>query len=328
MIARVLGGIAALAAAVALAGCGAEPLAVRADGCWGSSGDCRQAKSALVHALGGARIPGLEAAPDSPCAGLIDCSEVAVAAATPTPAPRRTPDAAPRSTPRPVSTNNDAPPPRSTPEPVATPEPAATPEATPEPAATPEATPQPTPPPQKTPEPVAAAGGSASACGGMDITALGNKASLSAGELSCLKAVAAAGSGYSDPDVQTAAVSLFNAKASGWPKSVEAALKRGGLKNAPRLNFAGVKPAYDGGRYSTVLSRSRKVWSGLKSGLALSSKERAFVAEYACRSAGQLVLSGKSAPNDGLDWCERWLDLAERSGGSTAEIEDLIEQVE
>lgn len=206
----------------------------------------------------------------------------------------------------------------------ATPLPASTPAPTPEPA-----TPTPEPPPPKaTPEAVASAGAASANCAGLTITALGTKSSLSAKEVSCLGDVAKKGSGYSDPDVQIAAVTLFNNKSSGWGNAVEAALGRGGLANAPRLNFAGIKTAYDGGRYSTVVQRARATWKGLKSGLSLSNSERGFVAEYACRAGGQLVLKGKDPPSDALDWCERWLDLASRAGSPTGEIEDLIRQVE
>jgi hypothetical protein len=131
----------------------------------------------------------------------------------------------------------------------------------------------------------------------------------------------------SDPEVQIAALVMFNTRSSGWPNSVDFALKRSGLKNSPLLNLAGIKPAYDKGRYGTVLNRAKRVWKNLDKGYQLSSKDRGFVLEFACRSAGQLALGGKPA-NRGLDWCERWLDHAERAGQDTTVALDLIDKLE
>jgi hypothetical protein len=127
--------------------------------------------------------------------------------------------------------------------------------------------------------------------------------------------------------VQTAAVALYNAKATGWQAAVEAALSRGALANAPMLNFAGIKPAYDRGGYADVLVRARNVWKNLDKGYQLPGGDRSFLVEFACRSAGQLALQGKR-PSDGLDWCERWRDRAGKAGQPTQEIEDLVRQVE
>jgi hypothetical protein len=130
-----------------------------------------------------------------------------------------------------------------------------------------------------------------------------------------------------DSEVQVAALEAFNKRERGWKKSVGRALQRPGLKNSPLLNFAGISPAYNSGRYSLVLHRARIVWKNLGKGYQLGSKERGFLLEYSCRSAGQLALGGKPA-NDGLDWCERWLDHAERSGQSTVEAQNLIDELE
>jgi hypothetical protein len=76
-----------------------------------------------------------------------------------------------------------------------------------------------------------------------------------------------------------------------------------------------------------VLSRAKRVWKNLGKGYQLPSKDRGFLLEFACRSAGQLALGGKP-PNDGLDWCERWLDHAERAGQDTTVALDLIDKLE
>jgi len=164
-------------------------------------------------------------------------------------------------------------------------------------------------------------------CAGVQFDGIQNKGSLSSSELNCLRDTVAGKRSTDDVEVQLAALALHNTRSSGWQKSVEKALKRSGLKNSPLLNFAAIKPAYDRGRYSTVLSRARKVWRNIGKGYQLDRKDRGFVVEYSCRAAGQLALGGKPA-NDGLDWCERWLDHAERSGQGTTAILDLIDQLE
>lgn len=325
--------------AALLGGCAGERLATSAEGCWGAgasgTGACRDARIAVVHALGGGGI-----VPTGSCGAVIDC-----ATAPPPPTPRPTPppvrgNDTPAATPGPVATRETPPPasatPVGTPPPSMTPPPAWTPEptaqtpppATPTPTAT--ATPATPPPPTPTPK-VASAGpdpGAAAKCAGMDITTLAGKAALADGEVSCLVAATGKDSGFAEADVQTAAIALYNVKASGWAKAVEDALARSGLKNAPRLNLAGIKSAYDGGKHATVLVRARATWKGMTNGFALSTAERTFVTEFACRASGQLVLGGKDTPSDALEWCERWLDLANRAGAPTGEIEDLIRQVE
>lgn len=212
-----------------------------------------------------------------------------------------------------------------------------TPRPTGQPTATPGSSSVATPAPSRTPSPTAIAptsdptpaptGGSSDSCEGIVVKALENKTSLTPAETVCLQATAEGRTSASDPDVQIAAITLFNNRSGGWKGSVEAALKRPALGNAPPLNFAGIKPAYDQGRYSTVLKRARTVWRNLDKGYQLSGKDRTFVVEFACRSAGQLALSG-NPPDDGLDWCERWLDVAQRAGSDTGPIEDLISQIE
>jgi hypothetical protein len=164
-------------------------------------------------------------------------------------------------------------------------------------------------------------------CQGIAIDGLQNKSILRAGDLNCVRDTLSGKRQATDPEVQVAALAMFNTRSSGWPASVDFALKRPALKNSPLLNFAGIKPAYDKGRYSTVLIRAKRVWQNLGKGYQLSSKDRGFLLEFSCRSAGQLALGGKP-PNDGLDWCERWLDHAERAGQNTTVALDLIDKLE
>ena len=98
------------------------------------------------------------------------------------------------------------------------------------------------------------------------------------------------------------------------------------MKNSPRLNFAGLKSAYDRGAYSTVLKRARVVKRNLGKGYQI---DRGFLFSTACRAANQLNLKG-SPPADGLDWCEGWLDFAENAGdsGDAAKAQDIIDQLE
>jgi len=143
----------------------------------------------------------------------------------------------------------------------------------------------------------------------------------------CLVDVAMGSTSASDPDRQIAAITLYNDRSSGWPSAVEAALKRPALKNAPPLNFAGIKPAYDHGRYATVVARANNVWRNLDKGYQLSGSDKTFLSEFACRASGQLALQGKDSAN-GLDWCERWLSRASKDGQDTGPIQDLIDQLE
>ena len=131
----------------------------------------------------------------------------------------------------------------------------------------------------------------------------------------------------SDVEVQESAIAMYNRRADGWPAAVEAALARPSLANAAALNFAGLKPAYDGRRYAATVHRAEVTWDNLDKGYALSSSDVAFVAELGCRASAQLALSGNPT-DDGYAWCDRWLQLAEQAGQPTGPIEDLLEQVE
>ena len=231
---------------------------------------------------------------------------------TPPPATRTAPP--PAATPRAAAT----PPPAATPAPVAGAEPVSS-----TPAATPAAVAEATPVAPVTESPA----NTGDVCAGVDVASLASAASLTSDQTTCLVATAKGQRPAPDPEVQAAAVALFNHKASGWSGAVEAALGRPALKNAPALNFAGLKPAYDRGRYPTVLARSRIVWRNMDKGTQWTRSDRVFVTEFACRSSAQLAMSG-DPPGDGLDWCERWLDAAERAGTDTSAIQDLIDQVE
>jgi len=296
MIRRLLAlGIAA-GFALGVAACASEgtPPALRAGNCWGTGAtDCQTAMAARGALLG---LGNRDFAAPAACGAVIDC------ATTPTPAATRTPAAA-RTEPTPSTAAATATSDGSTPaERVAVVEPIR------------EATP-------------AAASSGGDPCGTIAVLSLESKASLSPAETVCLQATADGRRSAPDPEIQVAAVTLFNTRAGGWPAAVEAALKRPALKNAPALSFAGIKPAYDQGRYGTVLTRTRNVWRNLDKGYQLGAKDKTFVTEFACRSAGQLALSG-NPPDDGLDWCERWLDRASRAGQPTGPINDLISQVE
>jgi hypothetical protein len=164
-------------------------------------------------------------------------------------------------------------------------------------------------------------------CRGVALAGVEQKQALAGGELLCLQAIARGKAPATDPELQAAATALYNIKASGWTEAVEAALGRPSVANAPLLNFAAIKPAYDGRRYNDVLRRAGVVWKNLDKGYQLGAADRTFVVEFACRSAGQLALAGK-APGDGLDWCERWKDRAVKDGLPTGPIDDLIRQLE
>jgi hypothetical protein len=311
-------GCAALSLA-ALAGCGGVQSA--ALDCWGAGAaegaPCVEAKSAELSALvlGASSLPAVffaDAGARPACGAVVGCESAEPSAAlTAASVPAKSTPAGPTS----QVANNTPPPPET---PAAAPSLAS---AAPPAVAVPAAA-APAPPPD---ERLASAG--ADPCRGIAIDGLQNKSSLAAAELNCLRDTLTGKRQATDPEVQVAALAMFNTRSSGWPKSVDFALKRSGLKNSPLLNFAGIKPAYDKGRYGTVLSRSKRVWKNLGKGYQLSSTDRGFLLEFACRSAGQLALGGKP-PNDGLDWCERWLDHAERAGQSTTVALDLIDKLE
>jgi hypothetical protein len=303
-----------LALSALVAGCGGPTLEARGVNCWGAGGGdaahCRDALSARLVGLALVDSAAQGVLGASTCGGLIDCATAVI----PTPVASRTPTASHGGSTTPAAT-----PAASTPR-------ATTPEAT-TPAAGEPSTPRlalATPEP-RTPEPVVTGG--ADSCAGYQVASLEAKSGLTPEETVCLQDTAHGRRTASDPDMQIAAVTLYNRRISGWPGAVEAALGRPSLGNAPALNFAGIKPAYDAGRYSTVMKRAKAVWRNLDKGYQLSSSDRSFVSEYACRSSAQLALSGKD-PGDGITWCERWYDLAERAGKPTDPIQDLIDQLE
>lgn len=299
--------VASLLGALLLLGCGEERLPVGAADCWGAETErCEGAPAAVKTALGGSDLVGPLA--EVRCGELLDCDTLGggVAAAV-----------APPSVRGPATREPVAQPSTGTPEPTPGVEPPI-PDPTPE-----EADSTPAPAPDPTPaapaEPVATA-----SC---DVMALEDATSLSAADVACLQGVATGAMGASDPERQVAAITLYNRRAAGWGPAVEAALSRPALANAPLLNFAAIKPAYDARRYGDVLARSRTVWRNLGKGYQLGGADKTFLVEFACRSAGQLALGGKP-PTDGLDWCERWLERAESAGQDTAAAEALIEQLE
>ncbi len=291
----------AAALGASVAGCGGPTLESRAGDCWGvGAADCRQDLAPRLAALALGPSMAATVLEADQCGATIDCAVVPAptVAADPTPG-----TVAALPTPRL--------PPEATAEATAEPE-----EVTPEVAlATPATT---------TPEPVASRG---DRCGGYDVTALEGKASLTPEETVCLQDTALGRRTAPDPEVQVAAVALYNQRVPGWPSAVEAALGKPSLANAPALNFAGIKPAYDRGRYSTVMKRAGTIWRNLDKGYQLTSSDRSFVCEFSCRSSAQLALSGKD-PGDGITWCERWYDLAQRAGKPTDPIQDLIDQLE
>ncbi len=286
-----------LALCLLLAGCSAEEprLVVQADACWGHP-DCAQALDAVRSALGaeGFAASSRDAASASGCGPVVDCSA-------------RTPALAQRPPSGAVSGEDPA-----------------SEAATPRESATPAPRPNSEPAPDM-PDRIAAA--SSTGCEDTSAGGLEKAATLSPADVLCLGEMARGAVTSSDTDRQIAAVALYNHKSAGWPDAVEAALKRPSLRNAPALNFAGIKPAYDRSQYATVVSRANVVWRNLEKGYQLSSSDMTFLAEFACRSAGQLALQG-DPPDAGLDWCERWMSQATKAGGNTGPIQDLIDQLE
>lgn len=292
--------------ALLLLGCPAEEprLTVGAEGCWGHA-DCAEALTSVRSALGAelAVASNAQALSASDCGPVVDCSEAdAVVADAVVAIPRP-------AIPEAGSQDSDPAPAIARPDP----EPSTPPVAMPAPDTAPVAS-----------EPIAEA---SSGCGDVSVAELQGASKLSPADVLCLVDVAMGSTSASDPDRQIAAITLYNDKSSGWPSAVEAALKRPALKNAPPLNFAGIKPAYDNGRYGTVVARANNVWRNLDKGYQLSGKDKTFLTEFACRASGQLALQGKD-PTNGLDWCERWLSRASKAGQDTGPIEDLIDQLE
>jgi len=128
-------------------------------------------------------------------------------------------------------------------------------------------------------------------------------------------------------EIQVAAVGLYNAKDAQWQPAIERALSYSELRNAPNLNFAGIKPAYDRGAYGSVLSRSNVVWSNLDKGYRLSAADRTFVAEFACRAGVQRHMQGNVSA-DHERWCLVWTQRLQHEGKDASEAQRLLEQVE
>ena len=189
-----------------------------------------------------------------------------------------------------------------------------------------------TPPPDPDPEPaVDSAGARACAAVGNDAAAIVDGGTpYGSQELTCLHYLAL----EQDPlavdeftAMQVAAIGLYNARDARWQKAVEHALSYSELRHSPNLNFAGLKPAYDRGKYSTVISRANVVWNNLDKGYRLDDDDRTFVAEFACRSGVQIHMGGTvSADHD--RWCRIWVDRLSREGKPTDEAQSLLEQVE
>ena len=289
----------ALAIFVLLGGCSAdEPrLAVQAADCWGHA-DCGAGLASVRSALGAevAVAADREAANASGCGPVVDCRAAAASNAGSAKPPQTTARVEPeeRPTPRAEAPTGAEPPTRAE-------------------------------PPTPEPEVVAAAG--SAGCEDISVSELEKAASLSPADVLCLGEIARGAITSADTERQIAAVALYNHKATGWPAAVEAALKRPSLRNAPALNFAGIKTAYDRGQYLAVVKRADVVWRNLEKGYQLSGSDKTFLSEFACRSAGQLALQGDS-PSSGLDWCERWLARASSTGADTGPIQDLIDQLE
>jgi len=343
--ARLLAPLALLAAALLCQGCAGEGLTVLAGGCWGqSSGDCRANQNPVLRALGyeGAELVALSAGLN--CGSSIDCSVVAVRR---TPAPRARPAAASASASAAAAAPDqaaampaDGPPAADAGQAAAageaavavvvtrsdTPDTGDTPDSsdTPPPA---EADPVAPPPVEPVQEEVAAVSVNSGSCKGIDIPSLEQRSALSGAQKTCLMDAAMGKASASDPHIQVAVIALYNTRSAGWKKAVEAALSRKNLRNAPNLNFAGIKPAYDSNRYGTVIARGNIVWRNLKKGYALTAEHLTFVTEYSCRSGLQLHLMQKPSDN-AFEWCERWRSRLSKAGGSTAEADDILDQLE
>jgi len=185
--------------------------------------------------------------------------------------------------------------------------------------------------PEITPGPAAVAPSGSTACNGVDLRGAGSRgAPYSDDEMACFRDTAL----NLEPldvseftDIQVAAIGLYNVKDGQWQKGIERALSYSELRNAPNLNFAGIKPAYDQGRYSNVVKRCDVVWSNLDKGYRLSNKDRTYVAEFACRAGVQLHMQGTISANHER-WCRIWTERLQHEGGDATEAQRLLEQVE
>jgi len=169
------------------------------------------------------------------------------------------------------------------------------------------------------------------ACSGIDVRVVSQRGTaLSSSELACLRGVALdhAPLAIDDfTDLQMATIGLVNARDAQWPQAVERSLSYSELRNSPTLNFAGITPAFNEGRYPAVLQRANSVWSNLDKGYRLSAADRTFVAEYACRAGVQLHMQGQLS-DDHERWCRIWVDRLQHEGGDASEALGLLERVE
>ena len=185
--------------------------------------------------------------------------------------------------------------------------------------------------PEISPGPAAVAPSGSTACKDIDLRGVGSRgAPYNDGELACFRDTAL----NLEPldvseftDIQVAAIGLYNVKDRQWQKGVERALSYSELLNAPNLNFAGIKPAYDQGRYSTVVKRCNVVWNNLDKGYRLSNSDRTYVAEFACRAGVQNHMQGTISA-DHERWCRIWTERLAHEGADATEAQRLLEQVE
>ena len=308
-----------------LVGCPAgETMDLKAGNCWGTGAeDCRSERASALRALGYEGLQLAAMAADLSCGAVINCAAQPAATVQKSKASSLASASVPTASSRPPASPKNVP--SSTPPAAGQ----AASEAAPVQASTvakPTAVAE-TPAAKSEPEQVAALSSSSGSCAGIDIAALEDKSALSGAEKSCAMDAAMGRAGVSEPEVQVAVISLYNSKATGWQKAVEAALSRKNLANAPNLNLAGIKPAYDGKQYATVIKRADIVWRNLSKGYALSGEQRTFLTEFACRSALQLHLMQKPHSR-GFDWCERWRSRVGKAGGSTSEVDDILDQLE
>ena len=193
---------------------------------------------------------------------------------------------------------------------------------TPEPATE---SPTPPPPPQLT------ATSWPTSCAAHDVRRVAKRGQpFTDGELGCIRDVALDHEPLEIDDftaIQEATIGLVNSRDASWQQAVERSLSYSELRNSPNLNFAGITPAYNDGRYSTVIRRANCVWSNLDKGYAISAADRTFVAEFACRSGVQLHMQGQISP-DHERWCRIWVDRLEHEGKDTTEARGLLDQVE
>jgi len=167
-------------------------------------------------------------------------------------------------------------------------------------------------------------------CDGIDVRGAARPGSEPSGpELDCLRGLALDHEPLTSDEftnLQVATIGLVNARQEGWQRAIERSLSYPQLRSSPPLNFAGIEPAYDEGRYPTVLQRANIVWAHLDGGYRLSVEDRTRVAEYACRAGVQLHLQGQRS-TDPERWCQIWVERLEQEGGDASEARDLLARV-